>query len=123
MDSTTGTTSATDPLASSRFADLSLSLDRAAILDLGTAYTKVGFAGERCPRHVVPTPIPLKYLIPNANLCLYCPPAGTPGPTLSETIDAFEQLLRRIFFTLLQVRCRRHGIRKENACRPVHCLL
>lgn len=29
----------------------------------------------------------------------YCAPLGTATPTLSETIDAFEKLLRRVYFT------------------------
>jgi len=91
-----------DDIVSAQHVSL-LQLDRAAVLDLGASCMKVGFAGERCPRHVVPTPIPLHFLAPMAAGSQYCAPLGSTPPTLSETIDAFEKLLRRMFFTLLQV--------------------
>lgn len=35
----------------------------AVVIDMGTAYTKVGFAGEYAPRHIIPTKVSSAFLI------------------------------------------------------------
>ena len=81
----------------------------AAVIEIGSHHTKVGFAGEACPRHIFQTPA-YGYItnLPAANHgadCCCRPIATTAGTALGDSTsltspsEACETLLHRIFFT------------------------
>lgn len=64
----------------------------AAVIEVGYFHTKVGFAGESGPRHIIRTPTFARFFAPQSDTA---EPAGSD--------EDFEKFLRRVFFNLLQV--------------------
>eukprot|EP00656_Telonema_subtile_P014773 TRINITY_DN17641_c0_g1_i1.p1 TRINITY_DN17641_c0_g1~~TRINITY_DN17641_c0_g1_i1.p1 ORF type:complete len:372 (+),score=116.07 TRINITY_DN17641_c0_g1_i1:189-1304(+) len=60
-------------------------LEKAAVIEVGSFHTKVGFAGESCPRCIVQTP------------------AGLTSSSAQSRSTSCQKFLRRVFFNLLQV--------------------
>jgi len=68
-------------------------LEKAAVIEIGNFHTKVGFAGESGPRHIIRTP----------SFARFFGPEGDSVAALVGTDEEFEKFLRRVFFNLLQV--------------------
>mmetsp|Transcript_50103 Transcript_50103/g.106570 ORF Transcript_50103/g.106570 Transcript_50103/m.106570 type:complete len:509 (+) Transcript_50103:197-1723(+) len=83
------------------------------VIEFGTAFTKVGFAAEASPRHIIPTP--------ELNVSNRSGSAVSSTLLEAEWIDILERLLQKIFFHYLSVSPKdRRVIVAEPVFAPTH---
>jgi len=81
---------------------------QAIVLDFGSAYTKVGFAAEASPRHIIPTP--------EVNFGGRCSSSVSASLLEPEWVEILDRLLQKIFFHYLSVSPKD---RRVVICEPV----